>query len=201
MDKKNILIAVTAGVLIGIFTIPTINNLPLPGILVSFGAINLALLFGILSIFGYFFAELLGKWMTIFRQIGRFAIVGVLNTVLDFAVLNLLITMSGVTGGPMASVFKGVSFIVAVTNSYYWNKYWTFEFQTKVNKELLQFFIISAIGFGFNIGAFSFTVDVIGPIGNITPQTWANIGALSGTLAGLAWNFIGYKFIVFKKKA
>ncbi len=200
MNKKNILIAVLAGALIGVLTIPTISNLPLPGFMASLGTMNVALILGALSVLGYMIAELLSKWIAVFRQIGRFAIVGVLNTVLDFAVLNLLITMSGITEGPAASAFKGVSFIVAVVNSYYWNKRWTFEFKGKVNREFLQFFVVSAIGFGLNVGAFSIIVNVIGPVGGAAPAAWANVGALTGTLVGLAWNFVGYKFIVFKSK-
>jgi hypothetical protein len=33
----------------------------------------------------------------------------------------------------------------------------------------------------------------------MTPARWANIGLAMGTLLALVWNFIGYKFIVFKK--
>lgn len=33
----------------------------------------------------------------------------------------------------------------------------------------------------------------------LTDGIWINIGALSGTAVGLIWNFIGYRFIVFKE--
>jgi len=194
MDKKNLFIAVIAGILIGILTIPTINNLPLPEVFVALGTMNVALLLGVLTIAGYIFSEILGKWLAVFKQIGKFAVVGILNTVLDFAVLNVLISLSNVSEGPMASTFKGISFIVAVVNSYYWNKYWTFNFKGKVNREFLQFFVVSLVGFGLNVGAFSLVVNALGSGGPV----WANIGALAGTVAGLTWNFLGYKFIVFK---
>lgn len=200
MNKKNILIAFLASALISLLTIPTISNLPLPKSLAVMGVGEVAAILGLISIFGYLISELLGRWLSIFRQLGRFAIVGILNTVLDFAILNLLITTSGIAGGVTASLFKGISFLIAVTNSYYWNKYWTFEFKAKVNREFLQFFIVSLIGFGFNVGAFSLVVNTITPMGNINPEAWANVGALAGTLTGLAWNFVGYKFIVFKKR-
>ena len=200
MDKKNFSISAIAGVIIGLLTIPTINNLPLPEALADLGAVKVAIILGLLSVVGYIVAELLAKILPIFRQIGRFAIVGVLNTVLDFAILNALISVSGVAEGSLVIAFKGIAFIIAVTNSYYWNKYWAFEFKGKVSQEILQFFAVSTVGFGLNVGAFAIIVNVIGPVGNIPPEAWANVGALAGTFAGLAWNFVGYKFIVFKKK-
>ena len=202
MDKKNLTIVAIAGVLIGVLTIPTINNLPLPGVFASFNPGAVGLILGLLAIAGYLVAEFLSKFAKIFSQIGRFAVIGILNTVLDFAVLNVLISLSGIAEGPLATTFKGISFIVAVVNSYYWNKYWTFEFKFKgkVSQEFLQFFVVSAVGFGLNVGAFTVVVNVIGPVGNIPPEAWANVGALAGTFAGLAWNFVGYKFIVFKEK-
>ena len=201
MDKKNLSIAVIASALIGVLTLPTINNLPLPGFLVDLGAIKVAAILAILGVAGYFVTELLSKWVPVFRQIGRFAVIGVLNTVLDFAILNLLIDATGFSSGSGFILIKGVSFIVAVVNSYYWNKYWAFEFKQKIDREFMQFLVVSAVGLGLNLGAAAFVVNVIGPSGTIDPTAWANLGALAGTFAGLAWNFLGYKFIVFKKKA
>jgi len=59
-------------------------------------------------------------------QFIRFVFVGGINTVLDLAVLNLLVYVFAVTNPFIFSVCKGISFIVAVTNSYFMNKYFTF---------------------------------------------------------------------------
>ncbi|PIR98479.1 MAG: hypothetical protein COT88_01480 [Candidatus Colwellbacteria bacterium CG10_big_fil_rev_8_21_14_0_10_41_28] len=200
MKLNNIQIALIASLLVGLLTIPTINNLPLPEAIKSFGTFKVAISLGLLTLIGYLVAEVLSKWVAIFKELGRFAVVGVLNTVLDFAIFNLLISSFAISEGPLASLFKGVSFIVAVINSYYWNKYWTFDSHKVVKgKEFIQFIIISLVGFGINVGTFSLVANLIGAPENIDPTTWANIGALVGTFAGLAWNFIGYKLVVFKK--
>ena len=198
MDKKNLLLATLASAIIGILVIPTISNLPLPAAIGNFGTGSVAIVFALLVFLGYLTAEFIGRWVALFKQLGRFAIVGVLNTVVDFAVFNVLINAFA-SSGSGANIAKGISFVVAVINSYYWNKYWTFQANQKTKNEFLEFVIVSVVGFGLNVLTFHIVGNVIGPLGDIDPKTWANFGALCGTLVGLAWNFLGYKLFVFKK--
>lgn len=140
----------------------------------------------------------------IIKQAVKFVLVGGLNTLIDLGVLNLLIFITGIASGAGYSVFKGISFIVAVINSYFLNKLWTFKSNGVVNKsrEFSQFFVVSLIGFGINVGVASLVVNVIGNPFNsslLSDKIWANIGAIAATFSGMTWNFIGYKFIVFKK--
>jgi putative flippase GtrA len=132
--------------------------------------------------------------MTIVRQFTKFFLVGTMNTLVDLGILNLLILISGISSGLEYSVFKGISFLVATTNSYFWNKRWTFK---SSQKKFNQFLIISTIGFVINVGVASFLVNLIGPQAGLTTKVWANIGAISGSITGLLWNFVGYKYIVF----
>lgn len=137
---------------------------------------------------------------TIIRQAAKFILVGTLNTLIDLGVLNLLIFTSGISSGFGYSAFKGISFIAAVINSYFLNKFWTFKAlkTERAKEEFAQFFIVSMIGFGINVGVASLVVNMIGAQFGITPKIWANIGAITATLVGMTWNFLGYKFIVFK---
>jgi len=133
--------------------------------------------------------------MTIVRQFAKFFLVGIMNTLIDLGTLNLLILISGIGSGLWYSVFKGASFLIATTNSYFWNKRWTFGSD---KDKFRQFLVISIIGFFINVGTASFLVNLIGPQAGLTIKIWANVGALSGSIIGLIWNFLGYKFIVFK---
>ncbi|MBI2041883.1 MAG: GtrA family protein [Candidatus Nealsonbacteria bacterium] len=138
---------------------------------------------------------------TIIKQAVKFILVGILNTLIDLGVLNFLIFASGIAAGPGYSLFKGISFTAAVVNSYFLNKFWTFKVQKTngVKREFTQFFIVSLVGFGVNVGVASLVVNVIGVQFGLSPKIWANIGALCATFAAMVWNFLGYKFIVFKK--
>ena len=137
----------------------------------------------------------------IFRQAIKFVLVGALNTVIDLGVLNILILASGISAGLGYSIFKGISFIAAVVNSYFLNRSWTFRggATSKTQKEFFQFFIASVIGFAINVSVASFVVNFIGPQFGIGAKLWANVGAILATLTAMFWNFLAYKFIVFKK--
>ena len=197
--KKDLQIAALAGALIAVLAIPIINNLGLPSFLQSFGSIGISVILFILTLAGFLVLDFFSRWLSLLRQITKFVIVGGLNTFLDFAVLNFLIASTGIAVGLGFNFFKGISFLVAVTNSYFWNKYWTFESGTKKELEFVQFLVVSAIGLFINVGVASFVVNSIGAPGGVSDALWANIGALIAVAASLVWNFLGYKFIVFRK--
>jgi hypothetical protein len=56
----------------------------------------------------------------------RFLIIGVLNTLVDLGTLSLLIYFSGKTAGWYYITFKAVSFILALSNSYFFNNIFSF---------------------------------------------------------------------------
>ncbi|MCD6500739.1 GtrA family protein [bacterium] len=134
-------------------------------------------------------------------QFFKFALVGSLNTFIDFGVLNLLMWLSQTMAGWEYSVFKAISFSSATFNSYLWNKFWTFQKkETKVGAgEFSKFYLATGIGFLINVGVASLIVNVIGPKLGISPLIWANIGAFVAVLCACIWNFSSYKFIIFKK--
>jgi len=165
------------------------------------GGLFLAVIVPIAAAISLYITYVLGKKVPVIFQAGKFATVGISNTLIDWGALNLQILLTGITAGFFYPVFKGVSFLIAIINSFLWNKFWTFK-KIKVEKtgtEFLQFLIISAIGLVINVGIASLAVNLIGPQAGISPKIWATVGALIATMFSMVWNFLGYKFIVFKK--
>jgi putative flippase GtrA len=196
--KRDIIISFFVGLVAGLLLIPTLHNI---GLVFGF---NIAVLIVIgLTLFtplGYSVAYLLSKRWPVLLQFVKFGIVGGLNSMLDLGVLNILIKWSGIASGLYFSLFKTLSFTVAVINSYFWNKYWTFHSGDGPRPiEFFKFVSVTAVGLAINVGTASLVVNFIGAPEGISPALWANIGAVSSVLISLFWNFIGIKFIVFKK--
>ncbi len=139
------------------------------------------------------------------KQFSKFVIVGGVNTGIDFAVLNTLIYLTGITKGWELFVLNCISFSVAVVNSYYMNKRWTFKEAAAgiVDKnaavQFSQFFIVSVIGITINGAILTGITTLVAPPFGMSEQLWANFAKLVATGASLVWNFIGYKLFVFKK--
>jgi putative flippase GtrA len=134
-------------------------------------------------------------------QFGKYVVVGSLNTLIDLSFLNLLMSLFVITSGWHFSLFKAISFSVAVTNSYFWNKFWTFGHrERKVGvREYSYFFSLTVGGLLVNVGLASFLVNAIGPQFGLSPKIWANLSAFIPILLAGFWNFTSYKLIVFKK--
>ena len=160
----------------------------------------LPLILPILAILYIFVASLFKeKKLTIF-QLFKFMLVGSLNTFIDFSVLNLLMLIFNIASGWFYTLFKAVSFTLAVVNSYFFNKFWTFQkFGKPKAGEFVKFYLITIIGLLINVSVASFIVNIIGPQFGLSKIIWANIGAFIAVLVAFLWNFFGSKIIVFKK--
>jgi len=196
--KKDYLLVAIIGFVSGLLILPIVKNINFN--LTAIRGVAIVIALTVLAIVALWIASLISQKIPIILQVAKFSATGVLNTLLDIGVLNLLMYMFAITAGVGYSIFKGISFIIANINSYFWNKYWTFGANNLANtKEFGQFFAVSFIGFLINTGAASLIVNYIKPFAGISAPLWANAGAIVATLASLVWNFLGYKFIVFKK--
>ena len=198
MKKIDIILALVIGEVIAWFFYGILKNL---GFEIRFLGLILVIFFPILALLGIWIAWLLGKKFLWIFQTAKFLLIGALATLVDLGVLNLLIWISGLAAGLPFSIFKGISFIVATCSKYLGDKFWAFEKMERIGmgKEFNQFFIVTLIGLGINIGAASLIVNVAGPQFGLTEKIWANIGAILAAFVSAVWNFLAYKFIVFKK--
>lgn len=160
------------------------------------------IVFPILCALGVITARFLTKIIPVVYQLAKFVLVGGLNFLIDMGVLNFLIFYTGISAGAAQSGFKAISFSVAVLNSYFWNKFWVFESgkDKKTGGHFFQFIAVSLIGFVINLGADYLFVNMVSAWGGMPDKTWAQFSAMLAAFIALAWNFLGYKFLVFNNK-
>jgi len=165
------------------------------------GVWALIVIFPILSIVCLWLAYLIGKKYFFILQAARFLLIGVLGTLIDLGVLNILIWISGIASGIVFPFFKGFSFIIATCSKYFGHKFWVFEKKEMigVKKEFGKFFLVSLGGLIINVTVASLVVNLIQPQFGLSEAIWANVGGITAALVTVIWNFLGYKFVVFKK--
>lgn len=135
-------------------------------------------------------------------EINKFVLVGLMNTGIDFGVLNLLMWATGIDKGRWLILLNMISFGTAVVNSYFWNKFWTFKAKdsSRVSWEFSQFLIVSIIGLIINTSIVYLLATFTSPMFGLSQRIWTNLAKVTATALSLVWNFLGYKFIVFKSR-
>jgi putative flippase GtrA len=143
----------------------------------------------ILAVLGLRLADFLGQKIPIVRQTGKFVLSGALADVIDIKVFQFLFWLF-----PISSLFKAVSFLIATFIKYFTNKHWTFE--KHEGGEVVVFFFVTLIGLAIDVVSFYYFSKISA---GIPTKLWTELSIIFAALTAAVWNFLGYKFIVFKK--
>lgn len=139
-------------------------------------------------------------------QMVKFAIVGVLNTLVDFAVFQ---TLNLLLGWVYAAQVLGYTF--GVINSYLWNSNWTFrEQRTRSFREIALFLVVNLASLGVSLGMIWLCREVFG-VTNEWVAGWMpaflsgfikgdTVAKLIATAVAIMVNYIGNRLFVFNKK-
>lgn len=204
LSKRDILFAMITGLTAGLIAWAVLVFLQksLPH---GFAPAWLVLVIPLLWLTGVQFGYFLGRWLKFFDQFGKYAAIGFTNFAVDAGVLNLLLSITHATTGAGFAVQKVISFIVAVTHSYGWNRWWAFRRQadvpagaTSARAEYLKFMLVNIIAAVVNVAVATIIVSVLHRPESFLPEVWANVGAIAGSACALIFSFIGFRLVVFK---
>jgi putative flippase GtrA len=119
-------------------------------------------------------------------QLLRFGAIGVINTALDFIVLNFLISQFHVTVGAKLGLVNIPGFVLAVGQSYIWNKYWAFSGQQgDAWKNFLRLIVVGVVG------AAAFLLAITGAGTQAQPWYFIMLFVVFAIAIGVMWHLFG----------
>jgi putative flippase GtrA len=131
------------------------------------------------------------------EQIFKFGITGLVNTIIDFGLFNLLVAMTGIHSGWQVGLLNAAAVTAAMINSYLMNRRWTFYEINHSHNSLMRFVLASIIGILIN----SLVVTAVSSLCKSLPLSIylvLNAGKIIGALLSSTWNFIAYRNWVFQ---
>jgi len=200
MRKIDIILALITGESVAWLFVWLIKNSP--NIDLPFLYWLLPVSFPFLAIFGIWISYLIGKRYLVVYQLAKFFLIGAFFAIFDLIILNVLMEYFGISKdeGVKYAVFVTTSFIIATTIKYIADKYWAFEKASReeMKLEFGKFFTITLISGGIQVGVASFIFALAISLFGMTELVVGNVGKIGGIIVASVWNFLGYKFIVFK---
>ncbi len=134
-------------------------------------------------------------------QIVRFSIVGVLNSCIDVAAMNVLLACFPTHSVYLMLVYSSIAYMLGALNSFVCNKYWTFREKKKATAgELLRFALVNVASLFLN-GSIVWSVASVLHTLIANPLLWANIAKGTAIIGTSLLSYVGMRFWVFTQGA
>ncbi|RJQ36779.1 GtrA family protein [Candidatus Parcubacteria bacterium] len=136
----------------------------------------------------------------------RYVVVGVLNTLLFFALVNLLGAFFDVYAGIAFMVISAFSTAVVIVHSYAWNSRWVFRARGGA-WQFFKFVLVNGGAVALNAGVVYVVTTLIPPapqlaaFEDLAEVVWANFAEALSIVAIIAWNYCGFRFFVFRDRS
>jgi len=153
------------------------------------------------ALFCLWIAFLIGRKFLFIFQAAKHLLIGAFATIIDLKLFEFLAWTFSLFLPVPPFIYKGGSFLVATSIKYWGNKHWAFEKheKTEFTKEVTQFFLVTIVGLVLDVGFFYYFTKIMGPQFAIPAEVWVKLSVLMAALIAAVWNFLSYKFFVFKK--
>ena len=136
------------------------------------------------------------------RRFIKFSIVGAIGFIIDTGALNIMIGYLGMTTSLLRLIAKTISFTLALTSNFFWNRYWIYpDSRSKsVRLQAVQFTVVNLIGLALNLLIFGSVSSAVIP----TFQNYygvqagliigTNVGQVAAVAVVLFWNFFANRY-------
>ena len=158
--------------------------------------------------------EKLIRWIRVFdpKKFLKFGVVGVLNTLVDFAVFYVMdrwiigegpaFVLLGTRVAAGLYISNAVAYAAANIHSFIWNKFWTFQKRDRVTRGEAARYLATSAGYLLisSLGLAVFTRGLsTSLLAGIVPDRWVNpLAKLPTACVTIFYNYLMNKFWVFK---
>jgi mannosyltransferase len=125
----------------------------------------------------------------------RFGAVGVINTIVDFGILNLFVITLGL---PLVTS-NIVSTTAAMAVSFFLNKNTVFKSTGNARRQIMLFLVVTLAGIW--IVQTCIVVWAYLLLNGLSPEVKLNVAKAIGIMFGLVWNYVWYSRVVFDDKS
>ena len=136
------------------------------------------------------------------RRFAKFSLVGAIGFVIDTGALNIMVGRFGMSTGPLRLLAKTISFLLALTSNFIWNRYWIYpdSRSKQLRMQAVQFVLVNVVGLALNLLIFGGVSSLLIPL--LQELYGSRSGLLLGTNAGqvcavavvLFWNFFANRY-------
>ena len=133
-------------------------------------------------------------------QFLRFCVVGTSNAVIDFGVLNLLLWLYPTTDLWKTLGYNSIAVVLASTNSFFWNKHWTFQQRNPITLQEAYRFTVLASGTTLMNDVLMWLLGRIFPSLMTSSFIGANAVKLAAIIGTMSISFFGMRLWVFFHK-
>jgi putative flippase GtrA len=141
---------------------------------------------------------LVARFEHLFRELGKFGVVGGVAFVIDTLIFNVLL-FAHVTSLLAATI----SMCLAATVAFVGNRFWTWRdrSRTKLHREYVLYFLFNLVGLGIALGCLAISIYALGDIWPVFKGTLAQNVAKNvvGMALGTTFRFWAYRQIVFRR--
>jgi putative flippase GtrA len=131
------------------------------------------------------------------RQFARFCVVGTSNAVIDFGVLNAALVAFPTRATIPLLAYNTAAVVLAATNSFVWNRRFTFRVRGPLRAGEVARFAVVAVGTAGLNDLVLLTLASLFPALMASGTLGANVLKLGAILGALAFSFFGMRFWVF----
>jgi len=189
-----------SGFIFGLFLLPILENVKPEFWRLNFANAALVVIgFTLFYNLALWIANLISRKFPPLWQFSKYVAVGFMSAAVNFGILNFFSLVTGVFSGFSIIVFNILAFFITITNAFFWHKFWSFEKKSAPHlAEYSQFVGVTVLSGLIDSGVVYVLTTVIGAPEFFSPALWENISKVIAAVPVVIWNFLFYKFWIFK---